>query len=57
MMALRREQFIIKKLDFDEKYILKINTGEYNINISKVNKIIDTENLESRNKKIPNKIY
>ena len=44
-----------KKMNLNKKYTLKINTGEYNINISKVNKIIDTENLESRNKKIPNK--
>ena len=45
-----------KKLDFDEKYILKINTGEYSVSIRKVNKIIDTENLESKVKaKVPNK--
>ena len=45
-----------KKIDFDRKYQLKINTGEYNVSISKVNKIIDTENLESKSdKKLPNK--
>ena len=45
-----------KKLNFDEKYILKINTGEYSVSIRKVNKIIDTENLESKVKaKVPNK--
>ena len=45
-----------KKLNFDEKYILKINKGEYSVSIRKVNKIIDTENLESKVKaKVPNK--
>ena len=44
-----------KKMDINKKYKLKINTGEYNINIREVNKIIDTENLESSTKKIPNK--
>ncbi|MEC8265228.1 MAG: adenylyl-sulfate kinase [Pseudomonadota bacterium] len=45
-----------KKIDFDRKYQLKINTGEYNVSIRKVNKIIDTENLESKSdKKLPNK--
>ena len=44
------------KLNFDEKYILKINTGEYSVSIRKVNKINDTENLESKVKaKVPNK--
>jgi len=44
-----------KKMDLSKKYQLKINTGEYTVNIRKVNKIIDTESLESTNKKIPNK--
>ena len=44
-----------KKMDLSKKYQLKINTGEYAVNIRKVNKIIDTESLESTNKKIPNK--
>ena len=44
-----------KKMDLSKKYRLKINTGEYTVNIRKVNKIIDTESLESTNKKIPNK--
>ena len=44
-----------KKMDLSKKYHLKINTGEYTVNIRKVNKIIDTESLESTNKKIPNK--
>jgi bifunctional enzyme CysN/CysC len=42
-------------MDLSKKYQLKINTGEYTVNIRKVNKIIDTESLESTNKKIPNK--
>ena len=44
-----------KKMNLNKKYQLKINTGEYTVNIRKVNKIIDTESLESTNKKIPNK--
>ena len=44
-----------KKMDLSKKYQLKSNTGEYTVNIRKVNKIIDTESLESTNKKIPNK--
>ena len=44
-----------KKMDLSKKYQLKINTGEYTVNIRKVNKIVDTESLESTNKKIPNK--
>ena len=46
---------IDKKMDLSKKYQLKINTGEYTVKIRKVNKIIDTESLESTNKKIPNK--
>ncbi len=34
-----------KRLDFHKKYYLKINTGEYNIVISKVSKVINTDNL------------
>ena len=37
-----------KRLDFQKKYYLKINTGEYTVNISQINKIIDIQNLESK---------
>ncbi|MBD22840.1 MAG: adenylyl-sulfate kinase [Alphaproteobacteria bacterium] len=45
-----------KRIDLKRKYQLKINTGEYSVNIRKVHKTIDTENLESKaNKKLPSK--
>ena len=37
-----------KKLKINEQYLMKINTGEYNIFISKVSKVIDTDNLTSK---------
>ncbi len=37
-----------KKLELDKQYLMKINTGEYNIIISKISKIIDTNNLSSK---------
>ena len=37
-----------KKLKIDKHYLMKINTGEYNIFISKVSKVIDTNNLSSK---------
>ena len=37
-----------KKLKVDKQYLMKINTGEYNIFISKVSKVIDTNNLNSK---------
>ena len=37
-----------KKLKINKQYLMKINTGEYNILISKVSKIIDTDNLTSK---------
>ena len=45
-----------KKLDFQKKYYLKINTGQYTVNISQINKIIDTQNLKSiTGNKLPKK--
>tara|TARA_B100000035_G_scaffold8765_1_gene7496 strand:- start:109 stop:1977 length:1869 start_codon:yes stop_codon:yes gene_type:complete len=38
-----------KKLKINKQYLMKINTGEYNIFISKVSKVIDTDNLNSKN--------
>ncbi len=37
-----------KKLKIDKQYLMKINTGEYNIFISKVSKVIDTNTLSSK---------
>ena len=37
-----------KKLKIDKQYLMKINTGEYNIVISKVSKVINTDNLNSK---------
>jgi len=37
-----------KKLKIDKQYFMKINTGEYSIIISKVSKVIDTDNLSSK---------
>ena len=37
-----------KKLKVDTQYLMKINTGEYNITVSEVSKIIDTNNLNSK---------
>ena len=37
-----------KKLKINKQYLMKINTGEYNIFISKVSKVIDTDNLNSK---------
>ncbi len=37
-----------KKLELDKQYLMKINTGEYNIIIRKISKIIDTNNLSSK---------
>ena len=37
-----------KKLKLDKQYLMKINTGEYNITVSEVSKIIDTNNLNSK---------
>ncbi|MAI29288.1 MAG: adenylyl-sulfate kinase [Rickettsiales bacterium] len=37
-----------KKLKIDKQYLMKINTGEYNIVISKVSKVLDTNNLSSK---------
>ena len=37
-----------KKLKIDKQYLMKINTGEYNIFISKVSKVIDTNTLRSK---------
>ncbi len=37
-----------KKLKLDTQYFMKINTGEYNIVIRKVSKVIDTNNLDSK---------
>ncbi len=37
-----------KKLKLNKQYLMKINTGEYNIVISKVSKVIDTNNLNSK---------
>ena len=38
-----------KKLKVDKQYLMKINTGEYNISISKVSKVIDTNDWNSKN--------
>ena len=38
-----------KKLKVNKQYLMKINTGEYNIFISEVSKVIDTNNLNSKN--------
>ena len=35
-----------KKLKVNKQYLMKINTGEYNIFISEVSKVIDTNNLK-----------
>ena len=37
-----------KKLKIDKQYLMKINTGEYNIFIRKVSKVIDTNTLSSK---------
>ncbi len=37
-----------EKLKLDNQYLMKINTGEYNITVSKVSKVIDTNNLNSK---------
>tara|TARA_B100000287_G_scaffold398365_2_gene415691 strand:- start:1726 stop:3594 length:1869 start_codon:yes stop_codon:yes gene_type:complete len=37
-----------KKLNFTKKYLMKINTGEYNISVTEVSKIINTNNLSSK---------
>ena len=37
-----------KNLKIDKQYLMKINTGEYNIFISKVSKVIDTNTLSSK---------
>ncbi len=37
-----------KELEIDKQYFMKINTGEYNIFISKISKVIDTSNLSSK---------
>ena len=38
-----------KKLKVNKQYLMKINTGEYNIFIRKVSRVIDTNNLNSKN--------
>ena len=34
-----------KKISFKKKYLMKINTGEYEVSINKIKKIIDVESL------------
>ena len=37
-----------KKLKLNSKYNFKINTGQYQVIVNKVKKIIDTNNLQSK---------
>ena len=37
-----------KKISFDRKYKLKINSAEFDVNVRKIKKIIDTETLDSK---------
>jgi len=39
-----------KKISFNKKYLMKINTGEYEVSINKIKKIIDVESLIERKK-------
>ncbi len=39
-----------KKISFEKKYLMKINTGEYEVSINKIKRIIDTESLNIKNK-------
>ena len=36
------------KLKLNKKYDLKINTGQYHVNINEIKKIIDTNNLQPK---------
>ena len=40
-----------KKIFFNKKYLMKINTGEYQIRIKEIKNIVDTENLNSKKSK------
>ncbi len=40
-----------KKIFFNRKYLMKINTGEYEVIIKEIKSIIDTENLEMKKSK------
>ena len=42
--------WIGKKFEGKTKLTMKINTGEYNITVEKIIKIIDTNNLEKKQK-------
>ncbi len=37
-----------KKISFDKKYFMKINTGEYEVNINKIKNVINTESLDRK---------
>ena len=39
-----------KKISFNKKYLMKINTGEYEVSINKIKHIIDIENLTEKKK-------
>ena len=39
-----------KKISFNKKYLMKINTGEYEVSINKIKKIIDVESLIEKKK-------
>ena len=39
-----------KKISFNKKYFMKINTGEYEVSINKIKKIIDVESLIEKKK-------
>ena len=39
-----------KKICFNKKYLMKINTGEYEVSINKIKNIIDVENLTEKKK-------
>ncbi len=39
-----------KKISFEKKYLMKINTGEYEVSINRIKNIIDTESLNVKKK-------
>ena len=39
-----------RKISFNRKYLMKINTGEYEVSINKIKKIIDVESLIEKKK-------
>ena len=41
-----------KKISFNKKYLMKINTGEYEVSINKIKKIIDVESLIEKKKNV-----